>query len=277
VTTPQRTLILACGALAREILALIDANQMHHVRLHCLPAQLHNHPQLIPQAVQDAIRKHRPDHERILVAYGDCGTGGELDRMLAEEGVARIEGAHCYAFFSGFDRFATMAEEEVGTFWLTDFLARQFDTLVWQGLGLDRHPELLPLYFGNYRRLVYLAQSDDAECLKRAEAAAERLGLAFGHVRVGYGVLEEFVAAAGRGEEDGRAYRRHVAGHPGPGDRQAGPQDGEARTPGAVLGSDRHGGDAGQAHRYRRLSRAVAPQHPGRLRRRSGGGSTACP
>ncbi|HWL67569.1 MAG TPA: DUF1638 domain-containing protein [Geminicoccus sp.] len=272
---PAPTLILACGALAREILALTRANGLAHVKLQCLPAQLHNQPQLIPQAVRDAIRRHRPDYARILVAYGDCGTGGELDRVLAEEGVRRIEGAHCYAFFTGFDRFEQLAEEEVGTFWLTDFLARQFDTLVWQGLGLDRHPDLLPLYFGNYRRIVYLAQTDDPVCLERAQAAAVRLGLEFRHVPVGFGVLDDFVKAAAGGEDDGRSHRGVLAGHPRPGDRQAGPQDRQAGAAGPFLGGDRPGGDAGEAHRYRRLSGAVAPGRTGRLRRRSGGGSAA--
>jgi hypothetical protein len=275
VSAPVRTLILACGALAREILALIEANGLEHVKLHCLPAQLHNHPQLIPGAVQDAIRRHRQDYDRILVAYGDCGTGGELDRVLAEEGVRRIDGVHCYAFFAGFERFAKLAEEEVGTFWLTDFLARQFDTLVWQGLGIDRHPELLPLYFGNYRRVVYLAQSDDAVCLERARAAADKLGLEFQHVPVGYGMLEDFVKAAAGGEDDGGSYRGVLAGHPGPGDRPAGTEDGQARAAGALLGSDRPGGDAGEAHWHRRLSGAMAPGRPDRLRRRSGGRGAA--
>jgi len=268
-------LILACGALAREILALIEVNGLEHVKLHCLPALLHNHPQLIPAAVQEAIRKHRPDYERIFVAYGDCGTGGELDRVLAEEGVTRIEGVHCYAFFTGFDRFEKLAEEEIGTFWLTDFLARQFDTLVWQGLGIDRHPELLSLYFGNYRRIVYLAQSDDPVCLERARMAADRIGLEFCHVPVGYGVLGDFVKAAARGDVDGGSYHRPLAGHPGPGDRQAGAEDGQARAAGALFRSDRPGGDAREAHWHRRLSGAVAPERPGRRRRRPGGGSTA--
>ena len=272
-----RTLILACGALAREILALIEANRLGHVSLHCLPAQLHNHPQRIPGAVKAAIAKHRPFYDRIMVAYGDCGTGGELDRVLAEENVTRIEGVHCYAFFTGFDRFDRLADEEIGTFWLTDFLARQFDTLVWQGLGLDRHPELLSLYFGNYRRLTYLAQSDDPVCLERAQAAAQRLGLEFRHVPVGYGMLADFVQAAGREDKHGESDCGDVAGHPGPGDRQAGPQHGQARTAASLHRSDRHGGDAGEIDRYRRLSRTVAPGRPGRLRRRSGSGSAARP
>ena len=142
------------------------------------------------------IREHRADYARILVLYADCGTGGELDRVLAEEGVERIGGPHCYAFYAGQKVFEELADAEPGTFYLTDFLARQFDTLVIEGLGLDRHPELLPMYFGNYRRLVYLAQTEDAELQAGAKAAAERLGLAYEYRFTGLGELAEFVGTA---------------------------------------------------------------------------------
>ena len=175
--TPPSVLVIACGALASELLAVVRANDWGHVRVSCLPARLHNRPAQIPQAVRAAIRARRSAYPRIFVAYGDCGTGGELDRVLAEEGVERLPGAHCYAFLSGAEVFADMADVEPGTFYLTDFLARHFDSLVLRGLGLDRHPELLPLYFGNYRRLVYLAQRQDAGLVRRAGLAAERLGL----------------------------------------------------------------------------------------------------
>ena len=198
---------------------------------------------------------------RIYVLYADCGTGGDLDRVLAAEGnVDRIRGPHCYAFYAGQGVFAALAEEEIGTFYLTDFLARQFDTLVWEGLGLDRHPELLPLYFGNYRRLVYLAQNDDAELTKVAESAAARLGLAFERRYTGYGELDGFVNAAAQGNMDGTAHRRDLAGHPGAGDRQAGPADGEAPAGRPFSGSYRPRRDAREAHRDRRLSRGVAPR-----------------
>ena len=142
------------------------------------------------------IREHRAEYERILVLYADCGTGGELDRVLAEEGVERIGGPHCYAFYAGQKVFEALAEAEPGTFYLTDFLARQFDTLVIEGLGLDRHPELLPIYFGNYRRLVYLAQTEDAGAAGRSPGAAERLGLAYEYRFTGLGELAEFVRTA---------------------------------------------------------------------------------
>lgn len=191
-----RTLLIACGALARETLAVIEASGVPGLEVTCISALLHNRPQRIPDAVRAKIREHRATHERILVLYGDCGTGGELDRVLAEEGVRRIEGPHCYAFYAGQAVFDALAEAEPGTFYLTDFLVRQFDTLVIEGLGLDRHPELLPLYFGNYRRLVYLAQTEDAALLAAARAAAERLGLAFEHRFTGLSGLAEFVRTA---------------------------------------------------------------------------------
>ena len=194
---PARTLLVACGALAREALAVLAANRLgDRVELACLPALLHNRPERIPGAVREKIQAARGRYDRVLVLYGDCGTGGELDRVLAEEGVERIEGPHCYAFYAGWATFDALAEAEPGTFYLTDFLARQFETLVVEGLGLDRHPELLPLYFGNYRRLVYLAQTDDAGLTAKAEAAAERLGLAFERRFTGLGGLAEFVRKA---------------------------------------------------------------------------------
>jgi hypothetical protein len=191
-----RTLLIACGALAREVRALIERNGWSHLHLTCLPAQLHNRPERIPAAVRAKIRANRSRFERILVVYGDCGTGGELDRMLAEEGVLRIEGPHCYAFYRGLDAFLAEADAEPGCFYLTDFLARHFERLVIEGLGLDRHPELLPLYFGNYTKLVYLAQTSDPEREQTAKAAALRLGLAYERRFTGYGGLQSFLARA---------------------------------------------------------------------------------
>ena len=193
---PARTLLIACGALARETLAAIEANGLRHVEVTCISALLHNRPERIPEAVREKIREHRADYERILVLYADCGTGGVLDQVLAEEGVERIGGPHCYAFYAGQDSFAALSDAEPGTFYLTDFLTRQFDTLVIEGLGLDRHPELRDMYFGNYRRLVYLAQTEDAELQAQARAAADRLGLAYEYRFTGLGALARFVRAA---------------------------------------------------------------------------------
>jgi hypothetical protein len=183
-------LIIACGALAREIAALRRANDWPHLDVRCLPAELHNRPERIPGAVRDAIQANRDGYATIFVAYGDCGTGGALDAVLLDENVERIPGAHCYEFFAGSETFAGLADDEPGTFYLTDFLLRHFDRLVIRGLGLDRHPELAAQYFGNYRRLVYLAQVYAPERLPAARAAAERLGLAFAHRVTGYGGLE---------------------------------------------------------------------------------------
>jgi hypothetical protein len=196
-TAPPRTLLIACGALAREVLALIRLNGWSHMELACLPAHLHNTPQRIPEAVRAKIRAARGNYEKVLVLYGDCGTGGVLDQVLADEGVERIPGPHCYAFYSGLDAFLAQAEAEPACFYLTDYLARHFERLVIQGLGLDRHPELLPLYFGNYEKLVYLAQLPDAQLEQQAKAAALRLGLAYEHRPTGYGGLQDFLQRAG--------------------------------------------------------------------------------
>ena len=171
----RKILVIACGALAREVLAL----KLEHIDVACLPAQLHNHPKRIPEAMRAKIRANREAYDEILCLYGDCGTGGELDRVLAEERVSRIEGAHCYAFYAGEAAFSELAEDEPGTFYLTDFLARHFDALVIRGLGLDRFPDLRDDYFGNYRRVVHLAQFEDPDLETKARAAAERLGLAY--------------------------------------------------------------------------------------------------
>ena len=201
---PSRVLIIGCGALARELVAVIDQAGLANVDLTCLPATLHNRPGGIPAAVREKIRAARPSYERIFIAYADCGTGGLLDAMLVEEGVERLPGAHCYEFYSGASTFAAMTDDDPATFFLTDFLARNFERLVIVGLGLDRHPELLPVYFGNYHRLIYLAQTDDPALLSAARRAARRLGLTFGHRRTGYGELGSTVrqvaaTAAGAG------------------------------------------------------------------------------
>jgi hypothetical protein len=184
-----RLVIIACGALARELKAVIGRNGMDGVRLACLPAKLHNRPQLIPDAVKRRIAALRPLGAPIFCAYGDCGTGGLLDAVLAEEGVERLPGAHCYAFYAGLAEFDAIAEEEVGTFFLTDFLARHFDRLVIEGLGLDRHPELRDDYFRHYRRVVWLAQMPDEDLAARAERAAARLGLPLEVRPTGFGLL----------------------------------------------------------------------------------------
>jgi hypothetical protein len=193
----RKILVIACGALAREVLAL----RLEHIDLACLPAQLHNHPKRIPGAMRAKIRANRSSYDEILCLYGDCGSGGELDRVLAEEGVRRIGGAHCYAFYAGEEAFSRLAEEEPGTFFLTDFLTRHFDALVIRGLGLDRFPQLRDDYFGNYRRLVHLAQFDDPDMETKAKAAAERLGLAYERRFTGLDGIRAFLDGATREKE----------------------------------------------------------------------------
>jgi hypothetical protein len=183
-------LIIACGALAREITALKRANKWADVDVQCLPAELHNRPERIVPAVREQIAAHRSAYDSIFIAYADCGTGGMLDVLLREEGLERLPGAHCYEFFAGSALFAQLQDAEPGTFYLTDFLLRHFDRLVTRGLGLDRHPELARDYFRHYRKLVYLAQSPAAGAETEARQIAERMGLEFEYRVTGYGALE---------------------------------------------------------------------------------------
>lgn len=183
------TLLIACGALAREIAALRRANGWSALDVRCLPAELHNRPERIAPAVREAIRANREHYDNIFVVYGDCGTGGQLDRVLAEEGVERLRGAHCYEFFATSQVFAQLAESEPGTFYLTDFLLRHFERLVVRPLGLDRHPELKDEYFRHYRRLVYLSQAERPGAIEEARRIAASFGFEFEHRFTGYGEL----------------------------------------------------------------------------------------
>jgi hypothetical protein len=175
----RSVLVIACGALAREILELQRLNGWRHVTLDCLPAHLHNTPEKIPDALREKLDEVSGRFDDIFVGYADCGTGGRLDALLDEYGVGRLAGAHCYEFFAGGERFEKLAEDELGTFYLTDFLTRHFDSLVFRGLGLDRNPALRDSYFGNYRRLLYLAQTKSPELEAEARKCAERLGLEY--------------------------------------------------------------------------------------------------
>ncbi|CAD0185511.1 hypothetical protein RUESEDTHA_02401 [Ruegeria sp. THAF57] len=183
-------LLLACGALAREILDLKNRNGWDHMSLTCLPAILHVHPERITQAVEEAVAKHRDEYDQIFVVYADCGTGGLLQKACADMGIEMVQGPHCYSFFEGNQAFDARGEDETTAFYLTDFLARQFDAFVWKPLGLDRHPELRDMYFGNYTKLVYQAQTDDPDLTERARDCADRMGLAFERRFTGYGDLE---------------------------------------------------------------------------------------
>jgi hypothetical protein len=193
--TVPRTLVIACGALAREIAALRRANGWSALEVRCLPAELHNRPERIAPAVRAAIEANRGRYAHMFVAYGDCGTRGELDRVLREEGIERLPGAHCYEFFATAQVFAQLADSEPGTFYLTDFLLRHFERLVVRPLGLDRHPELTQEYFRNYRRLVYLSQAPRPGAIEQAQRIAERFGFEFEHRFTGYGELGTRLAA----------------------------------------------------------------------------------
>ena len=180
VARPSRALVIGCGALARELVEVTAT--LPGVDVACLSPDLHNRPGGIPDAVRARIHEARREgYERIFVAYADCGTGGLLDPVLAEEGVERLPGAHCYEVFAGSAAFAALADAEPGTFWLTDFLARNFERLVIRGLGIDRHPELQGTYFAHYTRVVFLSQTEHPDLLVLARRAADRLGLAFEH------------------------------------------------------------------------------------------------
>jgi hypothetical protein len=193
-TAQGRVLLIACGALAHEILALKRMNGWDHLDLQCLPANLHLWPDRIPPAVESSVTQHRAAYDQIFIVYADCGTGGLLQQKCKELGVEMVEGPHCYSFFEGNAAFAEKAETEFTAFYLTDFLVRQFDAFVWKPMGLDRHPELRDMYFGNYTKLVYQAQLDDPALDAKARDCAARLGLAYERRLTGYGDLATSLA-----------------------------------------------------------------------------------
>lgn len=191
-TGTGKVLVIGCGAIAREILAVVEANALTHITVTCLPAILHNTPdQIVPALSEKLIAA--TGFDRIFIAYADCGTGGGIEALAGEFGATLLPGAHCYAFFEGVESFA--ARDEITAFYLTDFLARQFDAFVTKPLGLDRHPELRDIYFQHYEKLVYLAQTDDPALTERAKAAADALGLAFERRATGYGDLAPALTA----------------------------------------------------------------------------------
>jgi hypothetical protein len=194
-TGAGRVLLIACGALAHEILALKRINHWDHLDLQCLPANLHLWPDRIPPAVEAAVTAHRADYAQIYVVYADCGTGGQLFDLCKKMGVDMVKGPHCYSFFEGNEGFAAKAETEFTAFYLTDFLVRQFDAFVWKPMGLDRHPSLRDMYFGNYTKLVYQAQTNDPALDAKAIDCANRLGLAYERRFTGYGDLAPTLAA----------------------------------------------------------------------------------
>ncbi len=194
-TTPS-TVVVACGALAHELRDIITTHELN-IDYVCLPAILHNTPDRIAEALRAKLTEVQDRYDQVLVGYADCGTGGHIDDVCREFGVERLVGPHCYATFAGQQRFASLHNDDLGSFYLTDFLARNFDTMVWKSLGLDRYPQLLTDYFGHYRRVVYLDQTHNPEIRQAAERAAQRMGLDFVHEPTGYGELEEVLVAIG--------------------------------------------------------------------------------
>ena len=196
---PEKLLVIACGMIAREVLAVRERHGFEHLELRCLPAEYHYYPDRIPPAMDAAIAEARDEGFRhIFVGYGDCGTGGMLDKVCEKHGVERMAGPHCFAFYQGIDAFEKIADDDFTSFYVTDFLCRQFDAFFMRPLGLDRHPELAKDYFGHYEKVVYLAQTDDPELDKVAERAARMLGLAYEKRRTGYGDLDQALAQAAR-------------------------------------------------------------------------------
>ena len=195
-TGSGRVLLLACGALAHEVLAVIRANGWSHLVLQCLPAKLHLYPSKITAEVARVVLAERANYAAIHVLYADCGTGGLLQEKCKELGVDMISGPHCYSFFEGNDVFLPRTETEFTAFYLTDFLVRQFDAFVWKPMGFDRHPELIAMMFAHYTKLVYQAQTEDAALSAKAEDCARRLGLAYERRFTGYGDLVPFLVQA---------------------------------------------------------------------------------
>lgn len=195
----SRLRVIACGMIAREVLAVKALNRLDDLDLKCLPAEFHFYPDRIPAAMETAILEARAEgFEHIFAGYGDCGTGGQLDAVLSRHGVERIAGPHCFAFYQGSAAFAASGEADMLAFYMTDFLCRQFDAFFIRPLGLDRHPELIADYFGNYEKLIYLAQTDDPDLDKVAESAAALLGLAYERRSTGYGDLTAALTGAAR-------------------------------------------------------------------------------
>jgi len=199
-TYPPPLRIIACGMIAREILAVNQQLGFDHIDLKCLPAEYHHHPERIAPEMDKAIIEARQEgFENIFVGYADCGTGGELDEVCERHGVERIAGTHCFSFYMGNDHYEQADDEYLTTFFITDFLARHFEAFMKRPLGLDRHPQLLEIYFTNYTRALYIAQTKDAELEQKAREAAQFMGLDYEYRYTGYGDLKsEIMRTSGR-------------------------------------------------------------------------------
>jgi len=195
-SSPARIRVIACGMIAREVLAVNEQLGFDHIDLACLPAEYHHYPEKIAPAMDKAIETARAEgFEHVFVGYADCGTGGELDKVCKKHGVERIAGPHCFSFYAGNAAFAAEADELMTTFFITDFLARQFEAFMVKPLGLDRHPDLKEMYFANYTAALYLAQTEDLELERRAREIAAYLGLEYKYRYTGYGDLAPALAS----------------------------------------------------------------------------------
>lgn len=196
---PEKLLVIACGMIAREVQGVIETLGLEHIALTCLPAGFHHHPAKIAPAMERAILKAKAKgFTHIFAGYAECGTQGALDKVLAEYGVARIEGPHCFSFYIGNQAFSERDDRHLTHFFMTDFLARHFDTFLIEPLGLDRHPELKQIYFGNYTHLHYISQKEDIVLQMKAKEAANFLGLHYSFEFTGYGDLETALQDAAR-------------------------------------------------------------------------------
>jgi len=199
----NRILVIGCGALASETAAVLDQNGLEGIDVEYLPAKLHNRPQLIPAKLRERIVERRDRYDEIFVAYSDCGSGGGIDEVIDEFGLSRLSGPHCYSFYAGAERFNAIAAEDAASYYLTDFLARHFEAIVWRGMGLDEHPDLKDMVFGQYRRLVHLVQDEgDEKAREGAKHAAELLGLELVTYTTGYGELEVQLVSLGESARD---------------------------------------------------------------------------
>ena len=188
----KQSLVIACGALAKELFTIKAMNNWDHYDVQCLDAKLHNRPALIVPKLRQVIAEKGQGYDQILIGYADCGTNGEVDELIeSDPRLTRLPGPHCFSFFAGEEEYEKISEDEPGTFWLTDFLVRHFETMVIRNLGLDKHPELKDMYFGNYTQLIYVSQLDGEELVADAINAADRLGLKFRHIHKGFGDFEQ--------------------------------------------------------------------------------------
>ena len=189
-------LIIGCGALAHEVREIIKLNDWDNVRLQCLNADLHNTPKILPAKIKESIDSNINDYSKIFLAYADCGTGGLIDLILKDYDIERLDGAHCYEFYSGSSVFEELSEKEIGTFYLTDFLVKNFDRLVIDGLGIQKYPALKEDYFKNYKNVVYLAQKQDNVLELKARECADYLNLEFSALFTGLNNLENQLSKA---------------------------------------------------------------------------------